>query len=126
LERRFDSILEKATAENGEQREQGDVTNGTHFCFSENSGDSSELLVEKDVGSGANGRNGRGPAVDQEVCPDGVRRIVRREINCQLRDFHRIYGGFSSRHCPVIAHPLVEAARRAAKHIPDGGGWGVH
>ena len=33
------------------------------------------------------GRNGRDPAVDQEVCPDDVRRIVRREVNCQLRDF---------------------------------------
>src|SRR5215813_4366252 len=41
-------------------------------------------------GSGAHRRNGRGPAVDQEVCPDDVRRIVRREVNCQLRDFHRI------------------------------------
>src|SRR5258708_18019466 len=41
-------------------------------------------------GSGAHGRNGRDPAVDQEVCPDDVRRIVRREINCQLRDFQRI------------------------------------
>src|SRR5258705_12680399 len=41
-------------------------------------------------GSGANGRNGRGPAVDQEVCPDDVRRIIRCEVNCQLRDFHRI------------------------------------
>src|SRR3989475_5851916 len=45
-------------------------------------------------GSGAHGRNGRDPAVDQEVCPDDVRRIVRREVNCQLRDFHR------------TAHPL--------------------
>jgi hypothetical protein len=34
-------------------------------------------------------------------------------------------GSNSSQHCPVIADPLVEAARRAAKHIPDGGGWGV-
>src|SRR5215831_14390617 len=41
-------------------------------------------------GLGAHGRNGRGPTVDQEVCPDDVRRIVRREVNCQLRDFHRI------------------------------------
>src|SRR6266403_5810372 len=41
-------------------------------------------------GSGAHGRNGRGPAVDQEVCPDHVSRIVRREVNCQLRDFQRI------------------------------------
>src|SRR5260221_5326231 len=41
-------------------------------------------------GSGAHGRNGRDPAVDQEVCSDHVRRIVRREINCQLRDFFRI------------------------------------
>src|SRR6266481_4307184 len=41
-------------------------------------------------GSGADGRNGRDPAVDQEVCPDDVRRIVRREVNCQLRDFQRI------------------------------------
>src|SRR6266849_4728430 len=40
--------------------------------------------------SGAHGRNGRDPAVDQEVCPDDVRRIVRREVNCQLRDFQRI------------------------------------
>src|SRR6266567_9448606 len=30
-------------------------------------------------GSGAHARNGRDPAVDQEVCPDDVRRIVRRE-----------------------------------------------
>src|SRR5262245_8671848 len=41
-------------------------------------------------GSGAHDRNGRDPAVDQEVCPDNVRRIVRREVNCQLRDFQRI------------------------------------
>src|SRR5262245_14052023 len=41
-------------------------------------------------GSGAHGRNGRGPAVDQEVCPDDVRRIVRREVNRKLRDFQRI------------------------------------
>src|SRR6266581_5247487 len=41
-------------------------------------------------GSGAHARNGRDPAVDQEVCPDDVRRIVRREVNCQLRDFQRI------------------------------------
>src|SRR5437879_11470626 len=41
-------------------------------------------------GSSAYGRNGRDPAVDQEVCPDNVRRIVRREVNCQLRDFQRI------------------------------------
>src|SRR5258708_40072893 len=40
--------------------------------------------------SGAHARNGRDPAVDQEVCPDDVRRIVRREVNCQLRDFQRI------------------------------------
>src|SRR5215471_20100598 len=39
---------------------------------------------------GAHARNGRDPAVDQEVCPDHVRRIVRREVNCQLRDFQRI------------------------------------
>src|SRR6516225_1610357 len=41
-------------------------------------------------GSSAHGRNGRDPAVDQEVCPDDVRRIVRREVNRQLRDFQRI------------------------------------
>src|SRR5262245_29378053 len=41
-------------------------------------------------GSGAHGRNGRDPAVDQEICPDDVRRIVPREVNCQLRDFQRI------------------------------------
>src|SRR5437879_3896919 len=41
-------------------------------------------------GSGAHARNGRDPAVDQEVCPDDVRRIVRREVDCQLRDFQRI------------------------------------
>src|SRR5215470_10522500 len=35
--------------------------------------------------SGAHGRNGRDPAVDQEVCPDDVRRIVRHEVNCELR-----------------------------------------
>src|SRR5262249_28988938 len=40
--------------------------------------------------SGAHGRNGRDPAVDQEVCPDDVRRIVRREVNCELRDFQRL------------------------------------
>src|SRR6266853_3313407 len=42
------------------------------------------------LGSGAHGRNGRDPAVDQEVCPDDVRRIVRREVNRQLRDFQRL------------------------------------
>src|SRR6266446_1387342 len=41
-------------------------------------------------GSGAHGRNGRDPAVDQEVYPDDVRSIVRREVNRQLRDFQRI------------------------------------
>src|SRR5215471_17210191 len=41
-------------------------------------------------GSGAHGRNGGDPAVDQEVCPDDVCRIVRREVHCQLRDFQRI------------------------------------
>src|SRR5258707_9430726 len=41
-------------------------------------------------GSGAHDRNGPDPAVDREVCPDDVRRIVRREVNCQLRDFQRI------------------------------------
>ena len=40
--------------------------------------------------SSAHGRNGRDPAVDQEVCPDDVRRIVRREVNCQLCDLQRI------------------------------------
>src|SRR5437667_3219832 len=40
--------------------------------------------------SGAHGRNGRDPAVDQEVCADDVRRIVRREVDRQLRDFQRI------------------------------------
>src|SRR5215472_10841068 len=40
--------------------------------------------------SGAHARNGRHAAVDQEVCTDDVRRIVRREVNCQLRDFQRI------------------------------------
>src|SRR2546422_9545014 len=47
-------------------------------------------LASLQRGSGAHGRNGRDPAVDQEVCPDDVRRIVRREVNCQLRDFQRI------------------------------------
>src|SRR6266567_3485322 len=42
------------------------------------------------LGSSAHGRNGGDPAVDQEVCPDDVRRIVRREVDCQLRDFQRI------------------------------------
>src|SRR5262249_44388312 len=42
------------------------------------------------LGSGAHGRNGRDPAADQEVCPDAVRRIVRREANRQLRDFQWI------------------------------------
>src|SRR5262245_19631924 len=41
-------------------------------------------------GSGAHTRNGRDAAVDQEVCPDHVRGIVRREVNRQLRDFQRI------------------------------------
>src|SRR2546429_3262716 len=41
-------------------------------------------------GSGAHARNGRDPAVDQEVCPDDVRRIVRREVNRKLRDFQRL------------------------------------
>src|SRR5215510_1790357 len=41
-------------------------------------------------GLSAHPRNGRDPAVDQKVCPDDVRRIVRREVNCQLRDFQRI------------------------------------
>ena len=36
------------------------------------------------------GGTGAGAAVDQEVCPDDVRRIVRREINRQLRDFQWI------------------------------------
>src|SRR6516162_5234857 len=40
--------------------------------------------------SGAHGRYGRDPTVNQEVCTDDVRRIVRREVNCQLRDFQRI------------------------------------
>src|SRR6516225_3016492 len=51
-------------------------------------------------GSGAHGRNGRGPAVDQEVCPDDVRRIVRREVNCQLGDFHRIGQPLARIVCP--------------------------
>src|SRR6516164_3187202 len=51
-------------------------------------------------GSGAHGRNGRGPAVDQEVCPDDVRRIVRREVNCQLRDFDRIGQPLARIVCP--------------------------
>src|SRR5262249_33973936 len=50
--------------------------------------------------SSAHGRNGRGPAVDQEVCPDDVRRIVRREVNCQLRDFHRIGQPLARIVCP--------------------------
>src|SRR5258708_1259553 len=41
-------------------------------------------------GSGAHGGNRRDPAVDQEVCPDDIRRIVRREVDRQLRDFQRI------------------------------------
>src|SRR5260370_38988450 len=41
-------------------------------------------------GSGAHGRNGRDPAVDQDVWPDEIRRIGRREVNCQLRDFQPI------------------------------------
>src|SRR5882724_6268307 len=40
--------------------------------------------------SSAHGRNGRDPAIDQEVRPDDVCRIVRREVNGQLRDFQRI------------------------------------
>src|SRR5215471_16977905 len=46
-------------------------------------------------GSSAHSRNGRDPAVDQEVCPDDVRRIVRREVNRQLRDFQRIGDPFA-------------------------------
>src|SRR5262249_24066640 len=49
-----------------------------------------ERLDSRQRRSGADGRNGRDPAVDQEVCTDDVRRIVRREVNCQLRDFRRI------------------------------------
>src|SRR5262249_39551254 len=56
-----------------------------HFPVSFSSG-----LFMVRLGSGAHGRNGRDPAVDQEVCPDDVRRIVRREINRQLRDFQWI------------------------------------
>src|SRR6516162_11710970 len=51
-------------------------------------------------GSGANGRNGRGPAVDQEVCSDDIRRFVRREVNGQLRDFHRIGQPLARIVCP--------------------------
>src|SRR5262249_49517666 len=51
-------------------------------------------------GSGAHGRNRRGPAVDQEVCPDDVRRIVRREVYGQLRDFHRIGQPLARIVCP--------------------------
>src|SRR5205823_12544571 len=51
-------------------------------------------------GSGAHDRNGRDPAVDQEVCPDDVRGIVRREVNCQLRDFHRIGQPLARIVCP--------------------------
>src|SRR5215471_8783219 len=51
-------------------------------------------------GSGAHARNGRDPAVDQEVCPDDVRRIVRREVNCQLRDFPRIGQPLARIVCP--------------------------
>src|SRR3989454_7712698 len=61
-------------------------------------------------GSGAHGRNGRDPAVDQEVCPDDVRRIVRREVNCQLRDFQR------------IGHPLawiVGSEDRSEEHTSE-------
>src|SRR5499427_2363776 len=47
-------------------------------------------LLSLQRGSGAHARNGRDPTVDQEVRPDDVRRIVRREVNCQLRDFQRI------------------------------------
>src|SRR5437773_3640203 len=57
-------------------------------------------------GSGAHRRNGRNPAVDQEVCPDNVRRIVRREVNCQLRDFQR------------IGHPLAWIA--GSEGVPSG------
>src|SRR5947209_19002149 len=47
-------------------------------------------LASLQRGSGAHGGNGRDPAVDPEVCPDDVRRIVRREVDRQLRDFQRI------------------------------------
>src|SRR5258708_10969554 len=56
-------------------------------CFS---GRTLKALDSLQRGSGAHGRNGRDPAVDQEVCPDDVRRIVRREVDRQLRDFQRI------------------------------------
>src|SRR5262249_42264124 len=40
--------------------------------------------------SGAHAKKARAPAVNQEVCPDDIHRIVRREVNRQLRNFQRI------------------------------------
>src|SRR5437763_16848362 len=71
-------------------------------------------------GSGAHGPNGRDPAVDQEICPDDVRRIVRREVYCQLRDFQRIghplawiFGAedFLNRLAPLFAWDTTEHRR---------------
>src|SRR5262249_17011983 len=49
-----------------------------------------EGLDSLQPGSGADSRNGGGAAVDEEVCPHDVRRIVRREVDRQFRDFQRI------------------------------------
>src|SRR6516225_5239628 len=78
----------------------------------------------------SHGRNGRDPAVDQEVCPDDVRRIVRREVNCQLRDFQRIghplAGGLDIRqliwdlHLPEYHHAVVDGGLRVtAQQLSD-------
>src|SRR5258708_3230667 len=61
-----------------------------HSVAPSNDMDIDHFLDSLQRGLGAHGRNGPDTAVDREVCPDDVRRIVRREVNCQLRDFQRI------------------------------------
>src|SRR2546426_6715857 len=79
-------------------------------------------------GSGAHGRNGRDPAVDQEVCPDDVHRVVRREVNCQLRDFQRIgdslLGLFVPR-TPLTASPCSSPGNRPNIAVSVGPGLRV-
>src|SRR5437016_973294 len=79
-------------------------------------------------GSGAHGRNGRDPAVDQEVCPDDVRRIVRREVNCQLRDSNgsaiRLLGLLVPR-TPLTASPCSAPGKRPNIAVSVGPGLRV-
>src|ERR1700746_651096 len=80
----WDSTKSATSAQQPEPSTQCPIPGGRTLSRNRNGLDSLQR------GSGAHGRNGRDPAVDQEVCPDDVRRIVRREVNCQLRDFQRI------------------------------------